>query len=126
MAAQAELDEFFSAVPEADAPWTLPEDVSVMFELLGEGGGSWTVCTQQGRLSAQRNTSAIPDCRLRCSVADFRALLRGEIDARQGFFDGRLEVEGDVGIILRLARANHKRRTARKPSSRSPNTSTHR
>lgn len=112
MAAQAGLDEFFAAVPEADPSWSLPDGVSVTFDLRGEGGGCWTISRDRGALAIHRTgrpgspDSGAPDCRLRCSVSDFRALLRGELDARQGFLDGRLEVEGDVGLVLRLARAN--------------------
>lgn len=102
---EAFLEEFFAAAPEAGSPQALPEGVSVTFELRGEGGGSWTVSRDQGRTAIQRGSVAIPDCRLRCSVADFRSLLRGELDARQGFLEGRFEVEGDVGLVLRLKRS---------------------
>jgi putative sterol carrier protein len=96
--------EFFAAVPEADVLHGLPDGVSVTFVLEGEGGGTWTVQRKGQQTEVTRAAHPYPDCRLACSVADFRALIRGELDPRQGFVERRLEVEGDVGLVLRLRR----------------------
>jgi putative sterol carrier protein len=106
------LDEFFAAVPEAEVLHALPDGVSVTFDLRGDGGGTWTVSRDDGhtevrRASDPRRAGAGPeyaDCHLSCTVADFRALIRGELDPRRGFLEGRLAVEGDVGLVLRLQR----------------------
>lgn len=104
MGAPARLDEFFAAVPEHEALSALPDGVSVTFDLRGEGGGTWTVARQGGRTEIRRRAASNPDCHFRASVIDFRAFLRGELDARQGFLEGRFQVEGDVGLVLRLQR----------------------
>lgn len=95
------LDEFFAAVPEAELA-ALPDGVSVSFELRGEGGGTWTVSRVNGATRVRRKLVAYPDCHVRCSVSDFRALVRRELDPRQSFLEGRLAIEGDVGLVLRL------------------------
>jgi putative sterol carrier protein len=82
----------------------LPDDVSVTFELRGEGGGTWTVTRASGRTAVARVDAASPDCRIACSVGDFVALLEGDLDVRHAFLAGRLGVEGDVGLALRLRR----------------------
>lgn len=104
MTVQAGLDAFFATVPESLALDSLPDGVSVTFDLLGEGGGVWTVTRRGASTEVLRRDAPAPDCRLRCTVADFRALLRGELDPRRGFLERRLEVEGDVGLVLRLQR----------------------
>jgi putative sterol carrier protein len=98
------LDEFFAAVPEAEVLHALPDGVSVSFDLRGDGGGTWTVSRDAGRTEIRRKLAPRPDCHVRCTVADFRALVRGELDPRRGFLEGRLAVEGDVGLVLRLQR----------------------
>jgi putative sterol carrier protein len=45
-----------------------------------------------------------PECRIACTVGDFKALVRGDLDARHAYLAGRLGVEGDVGLALRLQR----------------------
>lgn len=96
--------EFFAAVPEAKVVDALPDGVSVTFDLRGDGGGTWTVSRHGGRTAVSRHEAAAPDCRLACTVADFRALVNGELDPRAGFLEGRLAVEGDVGLVLKLQR----------------------
>ncbi|MCB9688918.1 MAG: SCP2 sterol-binding domain-containing protein [Alphaproteobacteria bacterium] len=103
--ARSPLDEFFAAVPEADVLSALPDGARVTFDLLGDDGGLWTVSRNGGSTAIERTNHDAPvDCRLRCTVGDFRALVRGELDPRQGFMERRLEVEGDVGLVLRLQR----------------------
>lgn len=97
------LDEFFAAVPEAELA-SLPDGVSVSFDLRGDGGGTWTVSRADGATKVRRKLAQHPDCHVRCTVADFRALVRGDLDPRRGFLEGRLAVEGDVGLVLRLQR----------------------
>lgn len=99
------LDQFFrNAAVGLSGPHRelLPDDVAVGFVVEGEGGGSWVL-----RRDA-RAARIIPeplegvDARLRCSVADFEALIKGDLDGREGFLNGRLRIEGDVGLILAL------------------------
>jgi putative sterol carrier protein len=80
----------------------LPDEVAVAFDLQGEGGGVWTIIRHGQDVSVQRSRVDPIDCKVRCTVADFRALLEGHLDGRAGFLDGRLEVEGDVGLVLRM------------------------
>lgn len=104
MTATAGIDAFFATIPESLVLGSLPDGVSVVFDLHGEGGGTWTVTRRGDSTEIVRRGDPAPDCRLRCTVADFRALLRGELDPRRGFLERRLEVEGDVGLVLRLQR----------------------
>jgi hypothetical protein len=105
MSASTELTgliELFGAqgLPEG----TLPLDVQLVFELHGPGGGTWTLTTPEGRTVLSPGGHARFDCRLRCLVSDLEDLLRGHLAPREGFLEGRLEVEGDVGLVLRLHR----------------------
>lgn len=83
----------------------LPNGVIVAFELSGKGGGRWTLSKHDDLVQVVPRESAVFDCRLSCSAADFDALLAGTFDTRQGFLDGRLVVEGDVGLVRRLSKA---------------------
>lgn len=97
--------EFFAGIASDPGLRVLPDGVSVRFDLGGEGGGTWTVSHADGTAEVSRRLEAHPDCLLRCEVADFRALLDGELDPRRGFQERRLHIEGDVGLVLRLLRS---------------------
>ena len=106
MVANASLRRFFDRLPSrlVDA---LPDGVSVTFVLTGDASdssGTWTVKRADGKARVVGERVARPDCLLQCASEDFQALLNGDLDPRAGFLEGRLTVEGDVGLVLRLHR----------------------
>jgi putative sterol carrier protein len=103
--APTRLEDFFAGVRHRGLVESLPDGVSVTFDLRGEGGGLWTVSRAGDQAQVSREEQEHTDCRLTCSVDDFRALLMGNLHPMDGFVDGRLNVEGDVGLVLRLHRA---------------------
>lgn len=104
MTALERVEEVFLSAPARSAFVGLPDDVSVTFDLHGDGGGTWTVTRTSGRTAVRRADIASPDCRIACTVGDFLALLKGDLDVRHAFLAGRLGVQGDVGLALRLRR----------------------
>ncbi|HZD25910.1 MAG TPA: SCP2 sterol-binding domain-containing protein [Alphaproteobacteria bacterium] len=52
--------------------------------------------------NAVSNEDGEADCTLKLSLADFAALVNGELDAATAFMMGKLKVEGDMGIAMRL------------------------
>jgi putative sterol carrier protein len=42
------------------------------------------------------------DCTLRMDFSDFVALISGEVDGMAAFMTGRLKIEGDMGVALKL------------------------
>ncbi len=100
-----DLEAFFAEVPSGSLlSRSLPDGVAVTFDLSGEDGGVWTVHRAAEGDLVTRAPAAPADCALRCSTDDFRALLRGRLEPRRGFLEGRLDVVGDVGLVLRLHR----------------------
>jgi putative sterol carrier protein len=84
------------------AAFALPEDVAVTFELVGPGGGTWTL-TRTGRgVELREGRAAVVDTALRCPVSRFWDLVDGRVDPLRAFLHGEVELEGDVGLLLRL------------------------
>lgn len=80
----------------------LPQGVTVLIEV--EGDGAWQL--DGGMVPAMRSPNRRPkDLVLRCAPQDFARLLQGTLDPRRAFLEGRLTLEGDVGIALRLQAA---------------------
>jgi putative sterol carrier protein len=70
------------------------------FVLEGEGGGTWIV-----KLKAQPSISegeGDAECVLRLSASDFVDMVEGRKNGQQLFFMGKLRIEGDMGLALRL------------------------
>ncbi len=83
----------------------LPDDVRVGFVVRGSNGGTWTVETRGGGAHVFDGLVGPLDCIVRGSTDEFLALVSGDVDARRLFLSGRLEVEGDIGLVLQLQRA---------------------
>lgn len=66
---------------------------------------TWTVVRDSEGVRLTTAEDRGTDATLHCSSEDFRALLLGGLRPRDGFLDGRLRVEGDVGIVLGLRKA---------------------
>ena len=48
------------------------------------------------------NDDAEADCTLKISMNDFIAMTKGELDGTTAFMMGKLKIEGDMGIAMRL------------------------
>ena len=72
------------------------------FELSGPGGGRLGVRVEDGRLEVGPAPPPEPDVRLRLAAADFFGVLAGRENADLLFMSGRLEVEGDHVLALKL------------------------
>jgi len=48
------------------------------------------------------NDDGDADCTLKISMADFIAMTQGELDGTTAFMMGKLKVEGDMGLAMKL------------------------
>jgi predicted lipid carrier protein YhbT len=74
------------------------------FELTGAGGGWLGVRVADGRLDVGPAVPPEPDVRLRLDARDFFGVLAGRENADMLFMSGRLEVDGDHVLALKLRR----------------------
>lgn len=70
------------------------------FELEGDGGGSYLVNLKDAPGVEQAEGPA--DCTLSLAASDFVDLLEGRANGQQLFFQGKLRVDGDMGLALKL------------------------
>ena len=74
----------------------------VQFELEGDGGGTFVVRIDDGRVEGSAGPAEAPDLRVRVDVETWRALNRGEISAPEALLRRRIHVEGSFLLALRL------------------------
>ena len=74
-----------------------------VFEVDGEGGGAWTVAfPEEGGLSVSAGAAEEPGCKIKVSVEDWNGILSGELDATTAFMSGKLMIEGDMAMAMKL------------------------
>lgn len=74
----------------------------VHFDLLGDDGGSLVLRIDGGRLDIQRGVASEPDVLMRSCARDFFGVVAGEENIDVMHMEGRLEVEGDLGVAMKL------------------------
>jgi putative sterol carrier protein len=70
------------------------------FVLEGAGGGTWLVNLKDKPGVSQTDGAA--DCTLSMSATDFVELLEGRANGQQLYFQGKLRIEGNIGLALKL------------------------
>ncbi len=72
------------------------------FNITGPDGGMWSVdCTQPGG-KIQAGTAASPKCTVAAVDRDFLAIVNGRLNAQMAFMSGKLKIQGDMGLALKL------------------------
>jgi SCP-2 sterol transfer family len=108
MAGQAESvrDVFERHMPERlkNKPDVVAKIDSVyQFNISGPGGGQWSVdCTRPGGAVAS-GTSAGAKCTVACTDADFLNIVNGKLNPQMAFMSGKLKIQGDMGLAMKLA-----------------------
>lgn len=91
------------ALPESVDPQKLAGiDAVVLFDLSGEGGGQWTATIANNQLTVAEGAAIAPTVTLKMAAADLVALFNGDLNAMAAFMQGRLKVEGDMSMAIRL------------------------
>src|SRR6187431_974048 len=70
------------------------------FELSGEGGGTWLATLKNPPKIEEADGPA--DCILKLAATDYVELMEGRVEAPQLFFAGKLVIEGDLGLAMKL------------------------
>jgi predicted lipid carrier protein YhbT len=76
--------------------------VSFQYVLTGPAGGSFHARVDDGRLEAEVGEIPSPDASFRLQGSDFFAILAGRENADLLFTAGRIDVEGDLSIALKM------------------------
>jgi len=74
----------------------------VHFEVIDDATRSVVLRVDDGRLDVAEGGASDPDLRLRASNADFVAALSGVENVDVMHMQGRVEVDGDLGIAMKL------------------------
>jgi ribonucleoside-diphosphate reductase beta chain len=100
-----DADLVFRSLPYAIEPeWTRGHRFTVAYQLVGEGGGTWRVEVDDGRVAVERGLGSDPDSIVRIRYSDWLRLLAGEVTPSDAMRLGYTEVEGKMFPVTRMGR----------------------
>lgn len=90
----------FLALPGRVRPEAIEGKSTVFhFDLPGEGGGQFTVTIDNGVLTTQEGLVGEPKCTVKANSADFIKIVKGELNAMQAFFFGKISVSNPAEML---------------------------
>ncbi len=72
------------------------------FNLTGDDGGTFQIIIDDQGARTVEGAEKEADCTLVLDTEDFRQLIAGTINATEAFMSGRLSIQGDLGVALKL------------------------
>ncbi len=77
-------------------------NAAYVFDVSGDGGGIWTVDLRKSEGWVTEGTIDDPGCTIKVAAEDFLGLVTGAIPGPQLFMMGKLQIEGDMGLAMKL------------------------
>jgi len=80
------------------------EDIDAVYEfdVSGDHGGTWTIDFTKDDNFVSEGSSDEADCTIEVSGSDFVGMWNGDLSGQQLFMMGKISVDGDMGLALKL------------------------
>lgn len=105
MAAREQIVDIFNGMTSrmgGDLSKVAGINAAIQFDLAGEGGGmQWLRITDDG-VTTGEGEAENPRMTLRASADDFASMISGTLNPMQAFMTGKIKIQGDTGLALKL------------------------
>lgn len=75
---------------------------TLLFDITGERGGTWTVCFEDGKVDVQPGNGREAQFTIKMKDKNFVSMMNGEISGPNAFMSGKLKFKGDVTKAMKL------------------------
>ena len=99
----AAINDIFSRMPgRLDPEAAAGLDAVIQFDLSGDGGGVWHCAIKDGACTVAEGAHHAPTMTLSMEAADYVGLISGELDGTVAFMSGKLRIDGDMGLAMKM------------------------
>lgn len=97
------LAELFNSMPARfQSEKAADTNMTLLFDLTGDGGGQWHIHIADGKLNVNEGTTANPTATVKMDAADFQAMSSGSLNPMMAFMTGKVKVEGDLNSVMKF------------------------
>jgi putative sterol carrier protein len=99
----ADLQPIFNSMTErfqADKAGDL--DMTIQFELSGDGGGQWYASIKDGAMDVIQGGVDDPQATLKMDADDFAQMSSGDLNPMMAFMSGKIKVDGDLNSVMKF------------------------
>ncbi|QSO46007.1 SCP2 sterol-binding domain-containing protein [Alicyclobacillus mengziensis] len=97
-----EIFEKIGNVLKEDPSRTGGLEAIYQFNLTGDDAAVYQIILGGGQAEVQEGEKEAPNCTLHLAAEDFKQMVEGNLNGTAAFMSGRLKVEGDLGLAMRL------------------------
>ncbi len=103
MASKQEIADIFSdMVAQVDSNKVGDIDATIQFDLSGDNGGLYWIKINDGQAESGEGATDSPTMTLKSTADDWFAVYNGELNAMNAFMQGKLKIQGDMGLAMKL------------------------
>ncbi len=74
----------------------------IQFDLSGDNGGQYWLAIAEGKCVAGVGQAENPRVTMKAAADDWVAILTGNLNATQAVLTGRVKIEGDIGLAIKM------------------------
>lgn len=103
MATSQEIAAIFEKMVETfDPQKAVGVNATIQFDLGGDSGGQYWIKIADGKAQSGTGLADSPTMTLRAAADDWAAVVNGQLNPMQAFMSGKLKIQGDMGLALKL------------------------
>ena len=77
-------------------------DITILFDLTGEGGEQWHASIANGALDYGEGSVDSPSATLSMDADEFVAMSKGDLNPMMAFMSGKIKVDGDLNAVMKF------------------------
>jgi putative sterol carrier protein len=97
------VKEVFEEIPrQFDASAWGPQDAVLQFNITGDDEGIWAINIKGGQVTVTDGAVTDPNMTVTTSAQDMLAIVNGDLNAVSAFMQGRVRIDGDMSLAMKL------------------------
>jgi putative sterol carrier protein len=72
------------------------------FELAGEGGGTYHIVVNEGKMTWAKEAHAAPSITIKMAAEDYVKMVNGKLNGQMAFMTGKMKIAGQIPLAMKM------------------------